>query len=57
VPSVKDSELYKTALHEFVHVILGPIHAELHEKKQGDRIEEFTTECITRALLAYRKNR
>ncbi len=57
VANLSDEELVETAIHEYVHVLLDPIHDELPDRKGIDRLNEFVTQCLTKMVLAARRRR
>jgi hypothetical protein len=56
VANLSDEELLETAIHEYVHVLLGPIYDVLPEREGIDKLNEFTTQSLTRAIVAMRRN-
>ena len=46
-----DESIWETAVHEYVHVMLGPIHDKLKAGEWAVADEEFATETVAVALL------
>lgn len=50
VTRMSDKSLENIALHELVHVLMGPLKEELSDSPYVSNLEEFTVESITRAI-------
>jgi hypothetical protein len=53
IAGMSDDDLENTVVHEYVHVLLGPLAN--HIKASGNDLNELATENVARALLATRK--
>ena len=52
VAAASDEELEKICIHEYMHILLGPLEEFLPKKSQKQ--EEFAVESLTRAIMAAR---
>lgn len=53
--SREGDELEATVLHEYIHVLLAPIHKYMQSGKVMDDLNEYTCETITQVLLNVRR--
>lgn len=51
VATMSDGGLYEVAMHEYVHVLMGPLAGHISTKPNVHDLEEFTTECIARCMI------
>ena len=52
VAATTDQQLREIIVHEFVHVLMGPIKEHIKTADYVVELEEFATESIARVLLA-----
>ena len=51
-----DEELTDTMIHELVHVLIDPLWSVACKVKGARRLNEFSVECVARAISAVRSN-